>query len=114
MPRLIDVLFALSLAACGPGGFSGSIGIVARREASTGRVILVDVPSGGAGARAGLEVGDEIIAVDGRMVANMSNDDFRAAVRGPIGSRVDVDVLRDGLRKRLTVERAALREIDKK
>jgi S1-C subfamily serine protease len=114
MPRPIELLFLLLLFACGGGGFAGSIGVIARREAATGRVIVVDVPSGGAGARAGLEIGDEIIAVDGRMVANMSNDDFRAAVRGPIGSKVEVDVLRDGLRKRLSVERAALREVEKK
>lgn len=114
MPRLIELLLLLFLLACGGGGFAGSIGVIARREPSSGRVVIVEVPSGGAGARAGLEVGDEIIAVDDRMVASMSPNEFRAAVRGPVGSSVNVDVLRDGLRKRLRIERAALREIEAK
>ncbi len=112
MPRPIELVFALLLLACGGGGVAGSIGVIARRETSTGRVVVVQVPAGGAGARAGLEVGDEIIAVDDRMVAGMSPDEFRAAVRGPVGSTVNIDVLRDGLRKRMPVERAALREIE--
>lgn len=114
MPRPIELLFLLTMFACGSGGFAGSIGVVAKREATSGRVVVIDVPAGGAGARAGLEVGDEIIAVDERMVANMSPDEFRAAVRGPVGSTVTIDVLRDGTRKRLKVERAALRELPQK
>lgn len=113
MPRPIELFLALALlSSCGPPPIAGSIGVVARREGSSGRVIVVQVPAGGAGARAGLEVGDEIIAVDGRMVAGMSPEEFRAAVRGPVGSVVTVDVLRDGLRRRMPVERQALREIE--
>ena len=51
MPRPTEVLFALFLFACGPGPIAGSIGVVAKREGSTGRVIVVQVPPGGAGAR---------------------------------------------------------------
>lgn len=86
----------------------GSIGVVAHREAS-GRVVILEVPAGGAGARAGLEVGDEIVAIDGVEVRTMSKDDFQASVRGPAGSRVAVDVRRDGLRHRILVERRVLR-----
>jgi carboxyl-terminal processing protease len=115
MRRAIELAFLLMLFACGSGGYAGSIGVVARREGATGRVIVVEVPAGGAGARAGLEVGDEIIAVDDRMVSSMTPDQFRAAVRGPVGTPVTVEIIRDGARKRLRVERAAIKELpDKK
>jgi len=98
------------LLGCGAPPMPASIGVVARREA-TGRVVIVEVPPGSAGARAGLEVGDEILAVGGVAVASMSKEDFQQAVRGPVGSKVSVDVRRDGLRHRIEVERAALRPV---
>lgn len=112
---LLGAALACALSACAPGSMPGSmpgsIGVLARREV-TGRVVVVEVPPGGAGARAGLETGDEILAVDGVAVAGMSKEDFQRAVRGPVGSKVTVDVRRDGLRRRIVVERLAIRGIE--
>lgn len=108
MRALRELSLAL-LIGCGSTAMPGSIGVVAHRE-PTGRVVILEVPAGGAGARAGLEVGDEIVAVDGVDVKSMSKEDFQGAVRGPVGTKVTVDVRRDGLRHRIAVERQALRE----
>lgn len=109
MRALRELCLVCLLGACGGTAMPGSIGVVAHRE-PTGRVVILDVPSGGAGARAGLEVGDEIVAIDGVDVKSLSKDGFQSAVRGPVGSTVTVDVRRDGLRHRIKVERQALRE----
>lgn len=101
--------------ACGASSVAmpGSIGVVARREPGTGRVVIVEAPAGGAGARAGLEVGDEVLAIDGVAVSSMTRDEFQQAVRGPVGSTVEVDVRRDGLRRRIRVQRMAMRALEK-
>ena len=90
---------------CAGSGTPASIGVVARREESTGRIIVVDVPVGNAGAVAGLESGDEVLEVDGVAVSEMGKDDFSYAVRGTAGSRVILTIRRDGLVRRVTVRR---------
>jgi S1-C subfamily serine protease len=85
----------------------GSIGIYAHRERSTGRIVVVGVQPGGGGARAGLEVGDEILEVDGVPVRTIGDGDFHALVRGELGTTVVVVVRRDGLRHRIEVPRIA-------
>lgn len=111
--RPIEALLALSLSlgswGCGTSGMPGSIGVIAVREAS-GRIVITEVPEGGAGARAGLEVGDEIVAIDGVSVAGMTVNDFHRAVRGAAGTHVVVDVRRGGTVQRVDVERALMRE----
>ena len=103
--------FALSRApAVGCGGApQGSIGVIAQQEPNTGRIIVKEVPAGLAGARAGLEVGDEIIAIDGRPVASMSRYEFRQLARGDVGTHVIVSVMRNGILRKLDVERGALK-----
>jgi carboxyl-terminal processing protease len=92
------------LAACG-GAVQGSIGVKAQRENATGRVVITQVPEGHAGAMAGLEVGDEILAVDGRAVRDMSPTELREALRGDVGSKTVLTVQRDGLLRRVEVRR---------
>jgi carboxyl-terminal processing protease len=111
--RLVEALLALALSlgssACGTSGMPGSIGVIAVREA-TGRIVITEVPEGGAGAQAGLEKGDEILAIDGVAVAGMTVNDFHHAVRGAVGTHVVVDVRRDGMVHRVDVTRAVMRE----
>lgn len=107
----VVVATSLALACASSGsGMPASIGVVARREPSSGRVVIVDVPDGSAGAKAGLEPGDEIVAVDGVSVAKLSADDFHRAVRGEAGSRVVLDVRRDGLLHRISIAREPMRQ----
>lgn len=56
-------------------------------------------PAGSAGARAGLEAGDKLVAVDGKPIVNSS--DFIAAVTGAPGRVLAVEIERGG--RRLTL-----------
>ncbi|MEZ4318325.1 MAG: PDZ domain-containing protein [Myxococcota bacterium] len=55
-----------------------------------------------------LHSGDQIVAADGEDLASLRFRDRVRAVRGPVGEPVELDILRDGLVSRVTLERAAL------
>ena len=92
------LLFAL---ACAPtaGGIHARMGY---SEESGLRV--VDVPPGPA-ADAGLRPDDRITAIDGDPVRSLSMQEVVERLRGPAGSHVRVEVLRDGDFVELTIER---------
>jgi C-terminal processing protease CtpA/Prc len=102
--------FAMVGACGGGGGFDGSIGVRARRDPMTGVVLVTDVPAGLGGAKAGLEPGDRIVAVDGVPVSQMTVEGFHKAVRGPIGSHVRLTIQRGDMVVDVEVERSALQE----
>jgi C-terminal processing protease CtpA/Prc len=95
---------------CGSGAFNGSIGVRARRDPESGVVLVTDVPAGLGGAKAGIEPGDRILAVDGVPVAQMTVDVFHRAVRGPIGSHVRLTIQRGDMIVDVEVERSPLQE----
>jgi membrane-associated protease RseP (regulator of RpoE activity) len=83
----------------------GSIGVKLARDQKTGQVRVFEAPPG-TGKRAGLEVGDRIVAVDGKDVSTFAtNDELRRALRGDAGTRVRLTVERDGVRRDIDVER---------
>jgi carboxyl-terminal processing protease len=98
---------ALALVGCGAGAV-GSIGVILGREPETGAVHVREVPEGNAGDRAGLEVGDEIVFVDGKDVRGQDVAGLRRLLRGDPGSHVSLTVLRDGRVVHVDVERSAL------
>jgi hypothetical protein len=59
-----------------------------------GRVEVRFVASDSAAARAGLQPGDEVVAIQGRHVTNAA--DAASALRGPAGDEVAIDVTREG------------------
>ena len=65
-------------------------------------------PNEGA-AKAGLEIDDEIVAIDGHDVRTMSEDDIRQAVRGDVGSELVVTIVRGGARRDVVVKRSPLK-----
>jgi len=70
------------------------IGItIAEREDGTGLNIL-QVTAGGSAEEAGLRAGDVITAVDGKSIAGMDVDAIRSMIRGKLGTKVNVTVLR--------------------
>jgi carboxyl-terminal processing protease len=97
------------LGGCGSSPIPGSIGVRARREETTGKIVVVDVPPGLAGAQAGLEPGDEIIAVEGVPVAEMSARAFSRAVRGDVGTKVMVTIKRGGALRNVEIQRMPLK-----
>ena len=93
------------LAACGPG--VGSIGAVLR---PVGGVLRVEeAPPGLAGAHGGLQAGDEVTHIDGADVREMSPDEIRRRLRGEVGSRVRLLVVRGDRVEEITIERAPFR-----
>ena len=57
------------------------------------------------GARAGLEVDDEIVAIEGHEVRRMTSEEVVDALRGGVGSTVTLTVERRGVRRDVKVER---------
>lgn len=96
--------------ACGGGTATGSIGAVLGKSRSDGRLYVRDAPPGMSAARAGIDVGDEIVAIDGQDVRGMSIDEVHAVLRGKIGTKVVLTIDRSGARREITVERGPLRE----
>ncbi len=97
----------LATAACG-NGWTGSIGAILAKNNQTGRVFVRQVPADMGAARAGLEVDDEILAIDGRPVTAMTSDDLHLALSGQVGSRVRMKISRNGETRDVTVERGPL------
>jgi S1-C subfamily serine protease len=83
---------------------TGSIGAHLGKR-SDGRLFVRYVPSDMTGAKAGLVSGDEVTAIDGRDVRQMSPEDIRNALRGKVGTTVTLTVKREGLSRDLKVER---------
>ena len=61
--------------------------------------LVHEAPAGSAGARAGLRVGDRLLAVDGQPVANST--EFVAMVSGAPGRDISIEVEREGQRLRI-------------
>ena len=81
-------------------------GIHARMGYSeSGGLRVVEVPEGPA-SQAGLREGDRIVSIDGDPVRSMVLEDVVERLRGPIGSEVELEVVRDGELVTLLVARA--------
>lgn len=65
---------------------------------------VVDVYENAPASEAGLKVGDKIVAVNGKhAVSGLSLPDFRAALRGAVGSKLKFDVMRGTEKLTITV-----------
>ena len=69
-------------------------------EDGSGLEIMI-VNEGGPAAEAGLQVGDVIVGVEGQSCQGMTTTEVRDLVRGEPGTRVNLEILRDG--KQITV-----------
>ncbi|WP_317932427.1 S41 family peptidase [Halioxenophilus sp. WMMB6] len=76
-------------------GEFGGLGIEVGMENGFVKVIspIDDTPA----SRAGLQAGDLIITLDGKPVKGMSLNDAIELMRGPVGSEIDITVVRDGV-----------------
>jgi len=107
--REVFVLALALVAACG-SSWNGSVGAVLGKDNADGRVYVRDVPPDMAAAKAGVQVGDELVMVDGAPVRAMSPDNIHKALAGKVGTRVKVTLLRNGQTLELVVERGPLRQ----
>lgn len=90
-------------ASAAPGTIGAALG-----QRTDHHVFVRSVPPGQGADRAGLVVDDEVVAIQGRDVAEMTPDDIRRACRGDVGSTVTVTILRDGTRRDVKVTRTPL------
>lgn len=81
-------------------GFITGVGIVIHREGD--QVVVVTPLAGTPAEEAGIRPGDVITAVDGQAVAGMSPGQVGSLIRGPEGTQVTLELLRDG-RETLTL-----------
>jgi carboxyl-terminal processing protease len=86
----------------------GSIGVVLGRHKSTGALHVRETPAGLTGALAGLKDGDQIKMIDGFLVDRLTPERIRELLRGPVGSKVILTVLRDDAVLHVEVTRAPL------
>lgn len=99
-------------AACASGPI-GSIGAVLG-QGSDGRVFVREIPPGQGADKAGLELDDEIVAIDGKPVQSLTLDEVRTALRGDVGTTMTLTVERYGKRRDVKVERSSLAAEKKK
>jgi C-terminal processing protease CtpA/Prc len=95
-------------AAC--GGWNGSVGAILGKDNRTGRVFVREAPSGLGAARAGVQEGDEVTAIDGKPTSAMTPDELRGALRGKVGTFVTVTIARRGETLTLSIERSPFQE----
>lgn len=102
------VLCLIFLPVHGCSAAPGTIGAALGQDRADHRLYVRSTPPGEGAAQAGLAEDDEIIALDGRDVHVMTEEEIRRACRGDVGSAVVVTVLRDGHRKDVTVRRTPI------
>jgi C-terminal processing protease CtpA/Prc len=93
----------VALAACGSS--TGSVGAMLGKDVHTGRLFVREVPPGMAAAIAGLREGDEIVAIEGEPVADLSPKQVHEKLQGKIGSTVTLLVVREGVTRKVAVTR---------
>ena len=77
-------------------GSFGGVGVTMRRNQEN-EIVFTPLPDSPA-IRAGLEDGDVLISVDGKVISTtMSFDDIAALVRGKVGTQVTLSIRRQGL-----------------
>lgn len=103
-----SLLMAASATACAT--WDGSVGAVFARDNPTGRVFVREAPEDMSGAKAGLLVGDELVAIDGRAVEKMQPPEVQHALEGRVGTKVRLTVLRKGALVELNVERGPFKD----
>ena len=96
---------AVSGCASAPAGTIGA----ALGQRTDHRLFVRSAPPGEGADRAGLGEDDEILAIDGRDVHVMTEEEIRSAVRGPVGSTLVVKVQRGDDRRDVTVVRSPIK-----
>jgi len=91
---------------CG-GSAPGTIG-AALGQRTDQRLFVRSLPAGQGAERAGVQEGDEILLIDGKDVRTMSPEDVRRAVRGDVGTSMNLTILRGTEKREIKVVRTPL------
>jgi carboxyl-terminal processing protease len=74
-----------------------------------GWIVVTQPRAGSPAERAGIQVGDRLVEVEGRSMAGWTVTEAREALQGPLGTSVGLVIERNGARHRVTLERADIR-----
>lgn len=108
------LLLVLTLAAGCRGTGVGSIGAVLARDGLSHAVVVREAPKGLGAEQAGILPGDELVMIDGFLVRELSTAELRALMRGEVGSKVRLTIVRAGQVRHLDVRRTELVESARK
>ena len=106
--RLLGAAFALALLGAGCAPQVGSVGAVLGKDVNNGRLYVREVAPAMGAAAAGLRDGDEVIAIDGEPVGDMSPREVHTRLRGSVGTKVVLLIVRDGVTRKVEVQRGPL------
>jgi len=93
-------------------GQYGGIGInTLRRE---DKILITDVYKGFGADKAGLNIGDMIVSIEGQSIANLTDDESGRLIKGQPGTSVKLELLRaiSGKRETITVTRESVKNKD--
>ena len=107
--RRLALLLLVGTASCS-ATWTGSVGAVLAKDNQNGRLYVREAPEGMGAAKAGMAVGDEVVAIDGKAVTKMTPPEVHEALAGKVGTKVKVTVVRAGAMVELVVERGPLAE----
>ncbi len=91
------------------GSYSG-IGVTVVQDSETGLLRITEVTEGSPAEEAGLQVLDQIYSVEGQLVSEIGMDATVALVRGEIGTKVNLSVVRNGIIYNFAVERRVVEQ----
>jgi C-terminal processing protease CtpA/Prc len=100
-------IFVVSVTAC--NSWTGSIGAILAKDNRDGRVFVREVPPDMAAGRGGVLVDDEVVAVDGHPVRGMTKEDLHRALAGKVGTKVKIQISRNGEMREVLLERGPLK-----
>lgn len=83
----------------------GSIGALLLLDPTHGALLVREVPPEMTAAQAGLQEGDEIVAINGEDVRGATREEIHRRLKGPVGTRVELTVVRDTIVKTFTILR---------
>ena len=84
------------------------MGAVLGKDNADGRLFVRGAPPGMGAARAGVEVGDEVVAIDGKPAGRMTPAEVHEALSGRVGTKVRVTLVRAGVTIDREIERGPL------
>jgi len=95
------------------GGNSGGIGVQLLEDPRSKNVVVMATTKGSPAATSGVQVGDEIIKVNGESMLGSSADVVAAKCRGEAGGKVEIDFIRRNdngkeLKEHMTITRAKI------
>jgi carboxyl-terminal processing protease len=74
------------------GGDFGGIGVYIEQDRRTGAIVVAPI-EGTPAYKAGVHIGDRVLAVGGQPVAKMRLDDVSGLIRGRVGTAVDIKIM---------------------